>query len=101
MGILLAKCAEDGVNILVETHSDHVLNGIRVAVKTNLIDYNNVAIHYFTRNINDGHTFIQSPNVLQDGSMTNWPEGFFGQWSRSLDTLLGNWNFMFSLMNIH
>lgn len=89
MGLLLAKCAEDGVNILVETHSDHVLNGIRVAVKNKIINDENVAIHYFSRDVNSGVTFIKSPNILPDGSMTNWPAGFFDQWTKSLDLLLG------------
>ncbi|HDC4391323.1 TPA: DUF3696 domain-containing protein [Enterobacter cloacae] len=89
MGILLAKCASDGVNVLVETHSDHVLNGIRVATKKELLAPDDVAIHYFTRNVNDGSTFIQSPNILSDGSITNWPDGFFDQWTKSLDILLG------------
>lgn len=89
MGILLAKCAKDGVNVLVETHSDHVLNGIRVAVKQKILEPDDLAVHYFTRNINDGSTFIQSPSVLIDGSITNWPDGFFDQWTKSLDILLG------------
>ncbi|WP_426762613.1 DUF3696 domain-containing protein [Hafnia paralvei] len=89
MGTLLAKCANDGVNVLVETHSDHVLNGIRVAVKQSIISHENVAIHYFSRGVENGITFVQSPNVLHDGSMSNWPEGFFDQWSKSLDVLLG------------
>lgn len=89
MGILLAKCASDGVNVLVETHSDHVLNGIRVATKKELLVPDDVAVHYFTRNVNDGATFIQSPNILSDGSITNWPDGFFDQWTKSLDILLG------------
>ena len=31
-GGFLARVAADGVQIFLETHSDHVLNGIRVAV---------------------------------------------------------------------
>lgn len=89
MGILLAKCASDGVKVLVETHSDHVLNGMRVAVKNKKINHEDVAIHYFSRGVDTGYTFIQSPNILEDGSMTSWPVGFFDQWSKSLDILLG------------
>lgn len=88
MGILLSKCAEDGVNIIVETHSDHVLNGIRVATKQQQIKHEDIAIHFFSRDINTGVTFIQSPNVLANGQITNWPTGFFDQWSNSLDILL-------------
>ena len=37
LGELLARCASDGVQIIVETHSDHLLNGVRLAVKKRLI----------------------------------------------------------------
>ena len=33
LGKLLAQCVLDDVQIIVETHSDHLLNGIRIAVK--------------------------------------------------------------------
>ena len=37
MGRLLARVAAAGVQILVETHSDHVLNGLRLAVREQLL----------------------------------------------------------------
>lgn len=88
LGALLAKCAADGVQIIVETHSDHVLNGMRVAVKSKVIDAKNIAIHYFTRAIETGQTTLESPKILPDGQMDRWIEGFFDQWDRSLDELL-------------
>ena len=33
MGELIARAAAAGVQVIVETHSDHVLNGVRLAVK--------------------------------------------------------------------
>lgn len=88
LGRLLAQCAADGVQIVVETHSDHVLNGIRVAVKNKLVEADNVALHYFTRNPETGETTIDSPQLLPDGQLMDWPLGFFDQWDRSLDELL-------------
>lgn len=88
LGRLLAKSAADGVQIVVETHSDHVLNGIRVAVKQKEIAADDVAIHYFTRETESGESSIDSPRILPDGQMDRWPEGFFDQWDQSLDELL-------------
>lgn len=88
IGELLALCAADGVQILVETHSDHVLNGIRLAVKRSLLRADNVRLCYFTRDISSGDCYVELPSVLPDGQLTNWPKGFFDQWEKSLDALL-------------
>lgn len=88
LGELLARCAADGVQIIVETHSDHVLNGIRLAVKKKLISESDVALQYFVRDVESGESSLQSPQILPDGQLMDWPEGFFDQWDRSLDALL-------------
>jgi len=89
LGRLLAMCSADGVQIIVETHSDHLLNGIRIAVKQ-LPTFNaeSVALHYFTRDVSTGESQIESPRILPDGQLDRWPEGFFDQWDKSLDALL-------------
>ncbi|RQO60565.1 DUF3696 domain-containing protein [Paucibacter sp. KBW04] len=88
LGRLLAMCCADGVQIIVETHSDHLLNGIRVAVKQKAIDADSVALHYFQREILSGESQTESPRILPDGQLDRWPEGFFDQWDKSLDALL-------------
>ena len=37
IGMFIAKAASAGIQVVVETHSDHVLNGIRLAVKIGII----------------------------------------------------------------
>jgi predicted ATPase len=89
LGTLLARCAADGVQIIVETHSDHILNGIRVAVRREeRVRPEHVCLHFFSRNLNSGETSTVSPNILPDGQLDAWPVGFFDQWDRSLDRLL-------------
>jgi len=88
LGQLLALCAADGVQIIVETHSDHVLNGIRIATKRSKISNENVAVHFFSRDIESGESTINSPVLHSNGRFSEWPEGFFDEWSRALDELL-------------
>jgi predicted ATPase len=88
LGCLLARTAADGVQIIVETHSDHVLNGIRLEVKRKHISPGDLVLHYFSRCVESGESSTVSPNVLPDGQLDSWPEGFFDQWDRSLDALL-------------
>lgn len=88
LGLLLAKCASDGVQIIVETHSDHVINGIRVATKNGEIDSNDISVHFFSRELETGETTVKSPVLHSNGRFSEWPEGFFDQWSKALDELL-------------
>ena len=89
MGELLALCASDGVQIIVETHSDHVLNGIRLAVKNRILNETDVSLNFFTRDIESGDCYVETPSVLPNGDLSNWPSGFFDQWGKDLNALLG------------
>lgn len=88
LGLLIALCAQDGVQIFVETHSDHLLNGIRLATKNNLISSDNVEVFYFDRSYDTGITSIIYPKLQSNGRFLHWPEGFFDEWEKALDELL-------------
>ncbi len=89
IGELAAKAAANGVQIIMETHSDHVLNGVRLAVKQKKIQPEQVGIHYFGVYEENGIWKHEktSPEILEDGSLTNWPEGFFDEWDKAIDLL--------------
>ncbi len=90
MGHLLAQASAAGVQVLVETHSDHVLNGMRVAVKRKIVAPEQLAIHFFDRRTTEDRFvhYVQSPRIDSDGRIDKWPDGFFDQWERALDELL-------------
>ncbi|NQU04737.1 MAG: DUF3696 domain-containing protein [Calditrichaeota bacterium] len=90
IGEMLAIAAEAGVQLIVETHSDHVLNGIRVAVHQGKIKPENVKIHFFQPDKSDdlNRTSVITPNIDRDGRLDPWPDGFFDQWDKSLRLLL-------------
>src|SRR5260370_36481781 len=46
MGELLCQASAAGIQILIETHSDHVLNGIRLAVQARKNAPANVALYH-------------------------------------------------------
>lgn len=88
IGWLLALVAASGVQVLVETHSDHVLNGIRLATKRGDIPFTQVAMHFFAPNQGGGKLTPQSPTLDADGRLSDWPEGFFDQFDLALSELL-------------
>lgn len=88
LGLMLALCAKDGVQIIVETHSDHLLNGIRLAAKKGHINADDVITHFFTRDVATGVSNVTTPILLNTGRYSDWPSGFFDEWSYALDELL-------------
>jgi predicted ATPase len=88
LGLLLALCASDGVQVIVETHSDHLLNGIRLAAKRKDIMARDVAVHFFSRSVETGVSTCESPVLLDNGRFSDWPAGFFDEWGNALDELL-------------
>lgn len=91
MGELLALAASCGVQVVIETHSDHVLNGIRLAVHDGKLSPKDVQLHYFQRQEKQGQAFTEvvSPHIDRNGRIDQWPEGFFDEWDKSLEALLG------------
>lgn len=87
IGRLLALTAANGVQVILETHSDHVLNGMRLAVKDKLLKSELVKLHFFSRQPGKASNH-ESPVLGIDGRLSYWPTGFFDQWERSLDRLL-------------
>ncbi len=90
MGELLALAASCGVQVVIETHSDHVLNGIRLAVHDGKLNPKDVQLHYFQRQEKQGQAFTEvvSPRIDRNGRIDQWPEGFFDEWDKSLEALL-------------
>jgi predicted ATPase len=86
IGYLVAKVAASGVQVIVETHSDHVLNGVRLAVKDKSIPHSDVALHFFGNS--DGTFAPLSPRVDADGRLDSWPDGFFDQYDSALSRLM-------------
>lgn len=92
MGIFLARVAAAGVQVLVETHSDHVLNGVRRAVRSQLLSPAGVALHYFQPRgyaAERGFDQVISPSMDRDGNIDHWPEGFFDQFEKDAAWLAG------------
>lgn len=86
LGELIAETANRGVQIFLETHSDHILNGIRIAVKKKMIKSEDVNLLFFLLK-DEMHTFY-SPKIMSNGKIDHWPDGFFDEWDKALDEII-------------
>ena len=79
IGKLIALAAANGKQVIIETHSDHIMDGIRIAAKQGKIDAHDVKFHFLRRDSFEEETTVETPELNQDGKLSFWPEGFFDQ----------------------
>jgi predicted ATPase len=85
---MCAIAANNGVQIIVETHSDHFLNGVRVATKNGIIAPDKSQVYFFEKEKNGLDTIPRPINIDKDGKLNDWPKSFFDEWDNQLDKLL-------------
>nr|VFJ50120.1 MAG: Predicted ATPase [Candidatus Kentron sp. DK] len=88
MGWFLAEVARAGIQVVAETHSDHILNGVRRAVKEDRITPEQVALHFF-RARSEAGAQVSCPQLDGAGNLDVWPDGFFDQFDKDATYLAG------------
>ncbi len=72
----LAKVSSCGVQVFIESHSEHILNALRLTVLKQIVTAKDLSILYFQAN--SEQPVIPIP-VKSDGELEVWPEDFFDQ----------------------
>ncbi|MBV6426114.1 MAG: hypothetical protein KIPDCIKN_00624 [Haliscomenobacter sp.] len=90
IGRFLALAAAQGIQVIVESHSDHILNGIRVAVKEGHLEPDQAKLLFFTGEVIQGifTHYVETPQIDRNGKLDYRPEGFFDEWDRQLTQLI-------------
>jgi len=86
---LLMKAAKAGIQIIIETHSDHIMNGALVAIVKEPEYLPLVKAYYFERDDNMHTSKPCKLQILEDGRITNPPKGFFDQIDIDMRTIMG------------
>lgn len=97
---LIARVAQNGVQVIVETHSDHVLNGVLVAtkkyeseeqeLKKEGIERSKVKIHYVDKDAQSPERALATEIKINEGGGVEFqPKGFFDQAEKDLGYLMG------------
>lgn len=89
---LIAMVARNGVQVIVETHSDHIITGLQLACKKKketgkaVIDAEKVAVYYFYND--DMHALrIKSVSIESNGMLKYQPKGFFDRAEQDISEL--------------
>lgn len=90
LGKLISLASSTNAQLFIETHSDHILNGIRVAVKEKLVDRQYVNLLYFDKVTTDKEQYsrVKPIEVDKNGTLSEYPTNFLDEWSNQLSKLV-------------
>ena len=80
--------AKNGVQVIVETHSDHIYNAVRKSICNDEIKCDNVSVYFFEQ-LSDGNTNPILIPIDDEGRAQQQRDGFFDQTKKDLQEILG------------
>ena len=84
IGQFLAQVASAGVQVIIETHSEHIINGIRIAALKDIITTDRIAINYFNLEEDLKNIIIEYITLNEYVELSKWPKGFLDQEQQDL-----------------
>lgn len=92
---LICLVAQRGVQVIVETHSDHIINGVLVNCKRfekvgRGIDRENVSMYYFNGQDENHAVLYDEIKILSEGEIEYQPKGFFDRIESDREYLIGD-----------
>lgn len=90
IGMMIAQAVENGVQVIVESHSDHILNSLRLACKKGILGEKDINLIFVQHDISSGTniTFTDEIQIKDNGKLTKRPEYFFDTWDDILIKLI-------------
>lgn len=88
IGIFLASVASAGVQVLVETHSENVLNGVRLAALRDIIPHDDASFMFLSLREGPGQPILHPITMDKAAELTSWPPGFFDQQGADLAEMM-------------
>lgn len=76
------------LQVLIETHSDHVVNGMRIAMKQGLLAPDNGIIVHFAHDNETVNPTIDLISCDQNGTLSGYPDDFMDEWTRQMFELV-------------
>lgn len=89
MEFLIEQVRRKDLQLLIETHSDHVVNGLRIAVRKQHIAPEDCKVLYFDyQNTQQSITIVNSIRLDSKGNLSSYPDDFMDEWTKQMMELL-------------
>lgn len=79
LGEFLTKLVLSGINVIIETHSEHIITGIQKSILNNTIKHDSAIINYFDSHGRKSESRLTEIYFDEMAKIDKWPEGFFDQ----------------------
>lgn len=73
----LARKNKCDIQLLLETHSETIINYFGRAIARGLLKPDDISVILFEKGIDQSTTTVRNSSYDEDGYLTNWPYGFF------------------------
>lgn len=88
MEFLINISQKRNLQLIVESHSDHVVNGLRIAAKNGSLDEWQANICYFSREDDSECPVVEAISVDKNGELSSYPDDFMDEWTKQLLQLI-------------
>lgn len=85
IGRFLALISKLGVQLFIESHSEHILNSFRVCIKQRHLSSNDLNVMFFE---DENPHFFRNVEIYPNGRIGEWPRFFYDQEEQDLDILM-------------
>ena len=88
MARLICLCVEAGAQVVVETHSDHLFDGVRIYAKESENHFANKVATFWCQLDDNRNTQVDRCQIQENGRLDHWPEHMFDQFLLDSEKLL-------------
>lgn len=81
---LIKNAINKGYQLIMESHSDHVVNGMRIASKEGEIQSSQCLVDYFYTDPDNGKSVVEVITCDRKGTLSNYPDDFMDEWTIQL-----------------
>lgn len=85
---LFKKSKEVGFQLIIESHSDHVINGLRISAKKGFIQPSDCIIDYFAHDENSSIPSVTPITCDKNGTLSEYPDDFMDEWTAQMIELV-------------
>lgn len=90
LGKLIAKAVSGKKQIILETHSDHIIDGVRIASACADVAARDVSLLFVSRESYEKESRVKRISVDSAGNLSEWPKDFFDQTIVDAKTLMAS-----------
>ena len=86
LGRLIALAAQSGVQVIIETHSDHIINGIRLMVRSKDVEQKKIGFYHIY--LEESLSVVKPLTLNAQGQFSEWPSSLFDQQAIDMGMLI-------------